>query len=265
MEEAWDMIKLLVSHEDDPASLSIEFGSITYVGNQGFMQWHERGSQTWSNSVNPLHILQESISKPLSIYSSRGAAHLVLRDLGQAGFSKLCEGDLSLLDGLFRLVEDHLHVQNIWDLEAASEDLGRELYLILEKCGIDAQAYVRRMMSIDNREDVYLQPVDYGIRGVGHRRLMAGKKIPLSLRWEWAPPPKENPYPFLEEFSYLWIENHTGFNLNGVERFEWPFSPVAWDAEQQTHIRSQERKARKAQRKDKVHQRLKKIPGAFVD
>ena len=84
---------------------------------------------------------------------------------------------------------------------------------------------------------------------------MRGTRNPPSLRWEWAPPPNENPYPVLEEFGHLYIERET---------FQRPRS-VAVESDQQKYVRRQERKAKKVQRNDKVNQRLRKVPGAYPD
>ena len=264
---------MIVDSEDEleDASLALVDDSvINYSGNQVFMQWAPRIRTKLRQSLSHNSLVAFCCSPypeagaifKEEMYLNNVAIDFILRGLGQGGFSITYEKDLSLLDKMFNI--GYLQQRNIWDLEADSEHICREWCLTLDRCGIDAEGFVQKMMNMNGGDDVYLEPIDYGARGTGGRRLLRGETKQPSLRWEWDPPPKENPYQVLEEFGHLYIQNEF-YCRDGTPYFEWPFRPFTGESDEHDYIRRGKRKVKKAQRRDKVDQYLRKIPGAFPD
>lgn len=178
-------------------------------------------------------------------------------------FSREYERNTDILEEVFCLRYGEMATINEWALEAASETRGRAWCMMIEESGLDAEAYVQNMLNLNGGQDVYLRDIDFGERGIAGRRLRRGNTCAPALRWEWSPPPEENPYEIFQEFSHLCYDPRYG-TVPGPGWNGWPWYSVDFD-DYEPWVRKLEQRHERKRRRDKWTNCTRKMAGAFPD
>lgn len=193
MVKIWDTFRVLLDYEDelDTLILALDQRSVIYYGARGsivFEKFRVIGQQDTGSgrglfqtrlSCSKNEPLADVLRNTMMFHDLPWLTPILLRRLGQHKFSRCCGNDTSLLDAVFRLDGSQITDSNIWELEAASEVVGRAWCSLLEDCGLDAKLYVQQMVNLNSGQDVFLRTIDCGRRGNCTRRLVRGTSFPI--------------------------------------------------------------------------------------
>ena len=288
LQQVWDTLRALLDYEDEPATLIPAFDEnyLVYYGGRGLLRWTPKRMEYQfrpQRKIEPKFVCDElvllfnAIERDSTLFSVRSPwTTFLLKRMRQEIFSATCENNATLLEAVFLLKPGEINFIDLSKRAADSEIIGQDWCLLLQECGLDAEAYVSKMLNLNNGQDVYLEPLDCRDRGVAVRRLKRGNwSSSPSLRWEWAVPPKENPNTVLEvftAFSRAYELDNGRQGLFWVHEWQWPFcdddlsDPDVEKIVLRRALRAKQgRKPKKQRQIDRLNMHINNMPGTFPD
>lgn len=139
-------------------------------GARGLFRWTPEGVDYYpypERHIEPNLVCDELVLLRKAI--EQGRSHIsvhsfwttfLLRRISQEKFSAACKNSTILLEAVFRLKLGEIDFIDLSERAADSEVAGRDWCLLLQECRLDAEAYVSKMLNLNNGGDVYLKPLD---------------------------------------------------------------------------------------------------------